>query len=301
MIEEGRMTDESLKQLLDDCLTLNESAWEQLFRNLYGLITTQVMRVGLKNEDVEDAVMETYASIIQNPDEFHAARSPLAYVAAAGRYTALRMKKKADRRDRRTEALDDPAGSPFTPEPLRDRPRQKETMLANQIISQLLHSFADLRPLEQDLLRSKYHDDLTYDEIAYITGKSNASLRVATRRALEAWRTKAQQQLQEDLNGARLEEVLAHLPPRDYTPADQALWQQMRRLIEEPRTLPDHEKQALEHLLEQDAHARRIRVLADRQAEEDNDVRGHQDASVGPIPGSMLERLMEQVRAQRAM
>ncbi|CAN5347562.1 hypothetical protein BH09SUM1_BH09SUM1_32400 [soil metagenome] len=297
----GKLSDEEVKHLLRRALTHDEQAWKALFEGLYGLIKSQAMRAGLKDEDVDDTISTVLLSMVATPWEFLAARDSLSYLAASAYFAALRCRRTRGRLAAREISLGEWQVPDDSKPPLKVRAPQRDAALSSQVTRALLEAIEAVPvPLREQVLLH-YGEDLSYEEIAYITGNQPANIRVATHRALVRIREHLGAALAESMEDAQIRHALRaiQLPAVTFGDYGEATLKRVNLLVQTPSSLSEGDRTALEEKLASDAGLRHQRVLAERRAAEEQDVRSHSDGDV--IPSALLDSLLAEARLRTAV
>ncbi len=132
---------------------------EDLYRVAYYILESQ--------QDAEDAVQDLYLRLYSSPEALDSVREPKAYCITLIRNICIDRIRKA-----RSGNCD---GSP---EIASDETPQDERLSQKQQLEQTLRRMSRLSPREQEVLRMKVFDELSYDEIRARTGLSYLNLRV---------------------------------------------------------------------------------------------------------------------------
>ena len=132
---------------------------EDLYRVAYYILESQ--------QDAEDAVQDLYLRLYSGLDTLDSVRNPRAYCITLVRNICIDRIRKA--RSVRSDGSVEPA-SEETP--------QDERLSRKQQLEQTLKRMSRLSPREQEVLRMKVFDELSYDEIQARTGLSYLNLRV---------------------------------------------------------------------------------------------------------------------------
>ncbi|MCC6545668.1 RNA polymerase sigma factor [Candidatus Sumerlaeota bacterium] len=292
-----RFTDEQVKHLLRRALSNDETAWRSLFDGLYGLLKSQAIRAGLRDEDVDDSVGEILLSLVTSPQEFLEARDVISYLAASAYFAALRQRKVRGRIASREFLVDDLMTD--GPQDIASNdPRQQKLVLSGQIRDVLLQALSSIPEPVRNQLLLHYGEDLSYEEIAYICGSSSGGIRVAVHRALARLRVSLENKLAEPLPFANIGHALRSiaLPSScpQATPEDRNL---LEDWILDADSLAHPQREQLERRLEEDSTFRLLRALTERAMEKERDVRGH--AVSDHIPPPLLDTLMDAVEKRR--
>ncbi|MEO8376836.1 MAG: RNA polymerase sigma factor, partial [Candidatus Sumerlaeota bacterium] len=202
-----RFTDKEVKQLLGRALSHDEDAWKELFQGLYGLLKSQALRAGLKNEDIDDSVGEILLSLVASPSEFQQARDTISYIAASAYFAALRHRKMRGRIAARETPVD-LVQVPENEKHSRNNKHQQKEIMSAQIRSAVMDALMTIPDAIRRQMLLHYGEDFSYEEIGYVSGASPGGIRVAVHRAANRIRTDIEKQMREDLPEADLGRIL---------------------------------------------------------------------------------------------
>ncbi len=132
---------------------------EDLYRVAYYILESQ--------QDAEDAVQDLYLRLYSSPETLDSVRNPRAYCLTLIRNICIDRIRKA--RSGRYDGSVEPAS---------DETPQDERLSQRQQLEQVLKRMSRLSPREQEVLRMKVLDELSYGEIKARTGLSQLNLRV---------------------------------------------------------------------------------------------------------------------------
>ncbi len=132
---------------------------EDLYRVAYYILESQ--------QDAEDAVQDLYLRLYSSPEALDSVRNPRAYCLTLIRNICIDRIRKA--RSGRYDGSVEPAS---------DETPQDERLSQRQQLEQVLKRMSRLSPREQEVLRMKVLDELSYGEIKARTGLSQLNLRV---------------------------------------------------------------------------------------------------------------------------
>ncbi len=295
-----RFSNEELKHLLGRCLRKDEKAWETLFRGLYGLVKDVVLRVGLKDEDVDDAVAEAFSKMVFSIRDVARSKSPVAYVGAIARYTALRIRKynqshpqePLEPREPDEPRLPNQRGS-------GSKPNQGVSLMAKRVNDELKAALGRLRPAERRLLRLKYVEDLCYEEVAWIVARDVSATRVATHRVVQKLRSAVCPEVREMLqdkdelwNWITSLEILEAETPKEPPSRTQRL---LEDYVADRNSMDPNERREIEAALENEWPLRERKVRLERALLEGEDVTAHWRIE-DEMSRELLSRLMGEVR-----
>lgn len=304
-----RFSSDELKQLLAECLANHEAAWRRLFSGLYGFVKHNVIRAGLRDEDVEDAVQEAFMNLIHSIKEVSGARNQLAYIGAVSRYTALGiMRERRKHADHEVVPIDPETHEPCDPgeQGTPQRPSQGERMMTEQIAKELYRILGELRPAELRIVRMRYVDDWCGDEIAYVLDKTNGSIRVTLHRIMERLRAAvseeaAAQALEHPMLSRELAELISDWAARHAPTArvEPSLSELLEEYVADPVALTRQQRELIQRELADSSDLREHKVRLERQAPLVCDVTGHLngvDPFAQSMPQDMMGRLIAAVR-----
>lgn len=294
-----RISSEELKHLLARCLNKDEKAWEIVFSGLYGLVKDVVLRAGLVEEDVDDAIAESFYRILYFIKDVAASQRPLPYIGALAHYTAIGLRQKAERNPALALAYEQSRDPNLLASPQWGvTPRQGVTIMATQINQGLVDALQQLRPVERQLIRLKYIEDLCYDEVAYIVGKDISTTRVATFRAVRKLKQLVSPEIREMVNDSHeLWNRIASLQISDKPDLREDTRTQLllEDYVADKNSMPLESRAEIEALLARSFRLRERKVTLERTAILDEDVAGH--APPDRIPESLLQRLLQEARS----
>lgn len=118
-------------------------------------------------EEAEDLVQELYLKLLSNKDKLDPISNPKAYCITLARNLCLDKLRKRSRI--KQDTLDKDIGGDTTSE---------ETLIIKEKLQTVLTSIGSLPQKQQEILRMKVQEDMSYEEIAKKTGISNLSIRV---------------------------------------------------------------------------------------------------------------------------
>ena len=301
MKEIRHFSSEELKHLLTRCLSKDEEAWEILFHGIYGYVKNIVLRVGILDEDVDDAVAQSFLDIVHSITEVAQARNPFSYIGAMARYSAYAVKRKRTQTKCRETSWEDmkKEGSEddWVPSVAATNPQQGENLMNRKIQEELNRAVQSLKPNEARLLRYKYIDDFSYEEISYIVNKDSGAARVSTHRAVQRLKEMLKEEIREMIR--EKPEILQYLqiPDLNFTISpepDSKLKDLLERYLHEEELMPSREKEEIEEALSFSTDLREWKVRIERQMQASYDVSAH--APLEPMPENLLNRLMDEVR-----
>lgn len=297
-----RFSDESLREMLPRLVKRDEAAWETFFNGLYGLVKSIVLRVHFQAEDVEDAVADAFRNVVDAIEDVAQAKSPLNYIGAITRNAAVASKRRKSRVSDNevawnvSESDDDDLPSLDFLAAKADRPDQGVSLISQQVDRELQELFAALSDFDHRLLRLKYANDFSYQEMAYVIGKEDGALRVALHRVVQAIRAK----LSEDSRDAVASDVRIFervgrlgLAKRESSAEVEQHRELLETYVADPESLAAGEVAKIEQLLAGSPVLREAKVLLDRQlVAEELDVVAH-SALLPPMPAQMLRDLLD--------
>jgi RNA polymerase sigma-70 factor, ECF subfamily len=303
----ARFSDTELKHLLGRCISNDESAWPTLFNGLFGFVKYNALRAGLRDEDVEDAVSETFTKIVHRTADVFGARNSLAYLGRMAYYTALAIGRARRRRQRHETLLDEDAedgrgGIESKPDPNPGRPGS--TVMKQQIAENLAAALGKLTPPEQRLLRLKYVDDWCYEEIGYVLERASGSLRVSVHRLVKRLgamiteesgdAARHDPEMMRELSDVLFKWFKGRSTPPEAEPAMASL---IEDFVVEPEEMPAADRERVETALAESDELREYKVRVERATPIEADVVGH----MGPdeMPTAMLDQLMGEVAKRR--
>lgn len=295
---DGRFSNDELKQLYRQALEQDGAAWEKIFRGLYGLFKSQALGVGLRDDDVDDAIGEMMKDLVDRIRDFAEARDPLAYTASAARYAAMGVRKNRNRVAAREKVAEEGEGMENPMDQKGTNAQQRTAAISAQVRTAIAEALGEMSEAALAPVYMHYRDDLSYEEISYILGSEAGAIRVAVHRTLGRLKRRLEEKLGESLGKARLGPVLRRIdlpdpPPIDFASPDA---RRLRRWIQAPDALSEEDRQEVEDRLATDQSYRRLRVLIDRRLVAETDVRAH---SGDGIPSGLLMSLMEYARQAR--
>ncbi len=132
---------------------------EDLYRVAYYILESQ--------QDAEDAVQDLYLRLYSNPEALDSVRNPRAYCITLVRNICIDRIRKVR-----------PGNSDGSVDPASDETPQDERLSQKQQLEQTLRRMSRLSPREQEVLRMRVFDEMSYDEIQARTGLSYLNLRV---------------------------------------------------------------------------------------------------------------------------
>lgn len=144
--------------------------FEELYRSTYPNVVAYCRR-RLPLDECDDAVTEIYTVAWEKQDQFLYAEAPLAWLYAVG----FRIVSGRYRATKRRRLLGDRLGR----EPQRRPATPEASVITDEGVQRVFDALADLKPRDQELLRLWVFEELSYDEIATVTGSSRASVRSA--------------------------------------------------------------------------------------------------------------------------
>jgi len=146
----------------------NQRRFEGLYHSTYPHIAAYCRR-RLPPDDVDDAVAEIYTVAWNKRNQFVSADAPLAWLHAVG----YRVVSARYRGSKRQELLVERLG--------RESQRRPETpeakVVASDEVARAFSMLNGLSPRGQELIRLLAFEELSYDEIATVTGLSRATVR----------------------------------------------------------------------------------------------------------------------------
>jgi RNA polymerase sigma-70 factor (ECF subfamily) len=168
----------------------SESAWNDFYAQYSGLVRSIVLRKGWGAEhEVEDLTQSVFVALIDSIDGFQEAGSLSGFVGIIAERTCLQeyRKRTAAKRDAQTSPVDhhdqNEIGSITIGAPKEYSPENRFSRNESKMILE-----AALEQMEdqcKEILRLRYIDELSYNEISHILGSSENTLTVRARRCLD--------------------------------------------------------------------------------------------------------------------
>ena len=132
---------------------------KDLYRVAYYMLESQ--------QDAEDAVQDLYLRLYDGLDALDSVREPRAYCITLIRNICIDRLRKAR-----------PGGTDNLPQTAADETPQDERMSQRQQLEAILGRMSRLSRREQEVLKMKVFDEMSYDQIQARTGLSYLNLRV---------------------------------------------------------------------------------------------------------------------------
>lgn len=160
----------------------DDESFEDLYRSTYPNVVAYCRR-RLSGDQADEAVADIYAIAWRKRSHFLTAEAPLAWLYGVG-FRVVSSQYRANKRKRLlTERL--------KREPPHKNPGTEASVTTDDDLARALAALDQLSIRDQELIRLAAFEELTYREIAAVTGRSVASVRTALSRARERLRTKA--------------------------------------------------------------------------------------------------------------
>lgn len=135
-------------------------------------------RVGGNRAQAEDLTSEIFIKALEHFDSYDERRSKSSWIFTIARNHLANYYRSAGR-----EVTDEDFDSlPVAADDLEER------FAAGEEEAMLLRGIGKLRPKEAELVRMKYLNELSYEEMAGVLGRDKGALKVATFRAMEQLR-----------------------------------------------------------------------------------------------------------------
>lgn len=173
------------EQLIADHLGGDESALGELISANLKPVYNFVYRIVRNEKDAEDVAQETFVKVWRNIRKYRTGQSFKAWLFSIARNTAIDLMRKRKNpvfsdfeNDEGENAL---AENLTDPDPLPDELAVKAE--DKELLSRLLEN---LSGVHREILHLYYNEDLTFNEIAQVTGKSINTVKSRHRRALIA-------------------------------------------------------------------------------------------------------------------
>ena len=143
----------------------------QEFTSLYLPLQGDLYRVAYymleSQQDAEDAVQDLYLKLWSSPDALDSVGNPRAYCITLIRNICIDRLRKAR-----------PGGTDNLPQTAADETPQDERMSQRQQLEAILGRMSRLSRREQEVLKMKVFDEMSYEQIQARTGLSYLNLRV---------------------------------------------------------------------------------------------------------------------------
>lgn len=144
--------------------------WYHLYKNgLYGYVYSVLGN----HSDTEDVLQEVFISVTQLGRKVFAIRHPKTYLYRAVRNKAMRILKKRNGNPFSLEFMECEPGAPD--------PAQKELITKDMAA----HMLAQLKPADREIVVMHIYEDMSFKEIASITGRFLPSIATRYYRALK--------------------------------------------------------------------------------------------------------------------
>jgi len=159
---------------------MDQGAWvDRLFRDHAGELTRYLRTFRLPEQDTYDLVQDAFVKLLDADPA--AIRKPRVWLFTVGRNLAINRLKR--NRTRRAEGPDPEALGDGDPGPLSGLLRREES-------SRLWEAFLRLPERDREMMELHLDHELSYRQIARVTGRSEIAVRVAmhrTRNQLKKW------------------------------------------------------------------------------------------------------------------
>jgi len=192
------------RQLVRACCEGSRPAWNEFYRRYYGLVRTVVQRrLQRRGYDVEDAVQEVFLHLIRSLksyDENYPLSKFVCMVSERVATDEYRFQVR-DKRCGETISLDqDDCSSQISQGLFTDEEPQDERIGKAEQVLRLRTAFRALSMKCREILRLRYDQELPFQEIGRLLGKTENTVTVQARRCLDELRDIYQQM---EAKGAR--------------------------------------------------------------------------------------------------
>lgn len=184
----GNPTQPRDMQLVRDCLSGSEQAWNEFYSRYVGLVRSMVRRqLGWGGWSVDDMTQSVFAALIPALNHYDAAYSLSRFVCVIAERVCIQeyRQSKAAKRDGQTEPIDHhDSGEEGIRNVASDSVSQEQLLADSQTKAVLRRALERLGSGCRRLLALRYFEELPYKEISNILGASENTLTVKARRCL---------------------------------------------------------------------------------------------------------------------
>lgn len=178
---------ETLRDLISQAKAGNTAAFEEIYTQYYTALYSYVLRRTGNPSDAEDVTQTVFLKFwnaLPNFNESHT--SPRAYMFTLARNTLIDLYRKSSHK----EIVSDQVVS----EHIENVQGVDSDTIARENKEIITQGLAHLSPEQKEIITLLYGDDLSYTEVATITGKKEDALRQIHSRALKKLRAYYEQQ-----------------------------------------------------------------------------------------------------------
>lgn len=179
-------------QLVKECLSGSESAWDVFYGRYHTLIRNVVRRqAGIAPQEMEDVIQNVFVSLMSALKTYDPAYSLPNFICMIAERVCVDgyRRRKAAKRDGFTDPIEHHNGGQDSSWALSANvDNQEEELVRAELVDLLRRGFRSLASRCRELLRLRYYEELPYGEISEIVGAAENTLMVQARRCIDELR-----------------------------------------------------------------------------------------------------------------
>lgn len=184
----GDLSPYSDADLVRECLSGSEYAWDEFYRRFLGTVKTVIRRrLGVSIQESEDVAQSVFAELIPALKSYDPTHPLKRFVCTVAERTCIAEYRKATsaKRDAPTDPLDHHgSGEPGMANPVARTPSPEESVSHGQLTAILREGLKSLGEQCRQVLRLRYLQDLSFKEISEMIGGTEGALFIRAKRCL---------------------------------------------------------------------------------------------------------------------